>query len=193
MTARTHDVAAVTALGIVLLAQPIGQVTLATALVALVANQLGGIAPDIDQPTAPLWRNLPVGRVFGKVFGVLAGGHRFLSHSLIGVALFGLLAHWLLQAVQPIIPTVNTPLVWWAFMIGIVSHLAMDMLTREGVPLLLPIPVKFGLPPIKRLRVVTGSWRETLVILPLLVVGDAWLCVTHYDTIMAFLQHGLLR
>src|SRR5690349_5686809 len=113
MTARTHDVAAITALGLVVLVWPVASLTLSTALVALLANQVGGIVPDIDQPTAPLWRNLPVGRIFGKVFDLLIGGHRFISHSLLGVALFGFLSRLLLQFLQPIMPHVNTTLVWW--------------------------------------------------------------------------------
>lgn len=67
MTARTHDLAAITALGLLLIVYPIGDINLATALVALVANQIGGITPDIDQPTAPLWHNLPVGRFLARL------------------------------------------------------------------------------------------------------------------------------
>ena len=88
MTARTHDAAALVLLLLSTLAYPPAQMTAATALTALIANQLGGIAPDIDQPTAPLWRNLPVGRYVGKVFGALVGGHRFLCHSLLGIVAF---------------------------------------------------------------------------------------------------------
>ncbi len=89
MTARTHDLAAITLLGVVFLSQPGRPLRLSTAILALLANLIGGITPDIDQPTAPFWRNLPVGKYFGKVFGALNGGHRFLTHSLIGVALLG--------------------------------------------------------------------------------------------------------
>ena len=77
MTGRTHDLAAFTVLGFIALTYPLPNITLATGLVAVVANMIGGIAPDIDQPTAPFWRNLPVGRIFGKVFRLVIGGHRF--------------------------------------------------------------------------------------------------------------------
>ena len=189
MTARTHDVAAITALAIVLAIQPVQALSLSTLIAALVANQIGGIAPDIDQPTAPFWRNLPVGRIFGKVFDALIGGHRFLSHSLLGVALFGFLANVLLHFVQPIIPHVNVQTVWWAFMIGVLSHLIMDTCTKEGVPWLLPIPIKFGIPPIKALRITTGTWRETFVVLPILVIIDVWLVASHYHQIILFAHH----
>ena len=61
MTARTHDLAAFTALSIIFIAMPTQSFTLATVIVAILANLIGGITPDIDQPTAPFWRNLPVG------------------------------------------------------------------------------------------------------------------------------------
>jgi len=193
MTARTHDLAAITALGIVVLANPLPQVTLGTALVAILANQIGGIAPDLDQPTAPFWRNLPSGHVFGRIFGKLLGGHRFISHSIIGLALFGFVVHWLLLFLHPIMPHVNIGLVWWAFFIGMASHLVMDTLTKEGVPWLLPIPIKFGVPPIKRFRITTGKSGEMFVVFPLLLLVDIWLCAHNYDTIVNYLHQHLAR
>jgi len=192
MTARTHDVAAITALGLAVLVWPVGDITLSTALLAVLANQLGGIAPDIDQPTAPFWRNLPVGKLFGKTIDRLLGGHRFLSHSISGLVLFGLAAHWLLIFLQPIMPHVSISLVWRAFMIGMGSHLVMDTLTKEGVPWLLPIPFKFGLPPLKAFRVTTGKAVEKGIFV-LLVGLDIWLCSVHYNSLVTFLQQHLAR
>ncbi len=189
MTARTHDVAAATALAVLVLAYTPESLRLSTLLLALLANQLGGIAPDIDQPTAPLWRNLPEGHFVGKAFGKLLGGHRFISHSLLGLALFGWLSNVLLHFLHPIMPHVDVQLVWYAFLIGYVSHLFMDSLTKEGVPWLLPIPFKFGLPPVRKLRITTGKAMETLVLLPLLVVFDIWLCASHYDQFTTMLRH----
>jgi len=193
MTARTHDLAAITALALVAVMQPIPVLTLSTVLLALLANQIGGIAPDIDQPTAPLRRNLPIGHIFGKLFDLLSGGHRFLSHSLIGVVLFGLLAHLLLGALQPLMPHVDTQIVLLAFMIGVLSHLVMDTFTKEGVPWLLPIPVKFGIPPIKKFRVTTGHWAEHLLVIPLLLLCDVALIASRYDQLLAYIHHQLIR
>jgi len=189
MTARTHDVAAATALAVLVLAYTPEPLRLSTLLVALLANQLGGIAPDIDQPTAPLWRNLPEGHFVGKAFGKLLGGHRFISHSLLGFALFGWLANLLLHFLHPIMPHVDIQLVWYAFLIGYASHLVMDSFTKEGVPWLLPIPFKFGVPPLRRMRITTGKAMETLVLLPLLIAFDVWLCVSHYNEFASMLRH----
>jgi len=193
MTARTHDLAAITALGLIVWAHPPGNLTLGTALAAILANQIGGIAPDIDQPTAPFWRNLPVGKFFGRIFDRLLGGHRFLSHSLLGVAIFGFLASLLLHFLHPIMPHIDIRLVWDAFIIGMLSHLVMDSFTKEGVPWLLPIPFKFGLPPLRKFRITTGKRAESLVVFPLLLVVDIWLCSSNYDALTAYLKHHLLH
>jgi inner membrane protein len=188
MTARTHDLAAISAYGYIVLTQPVRTISLATALVALLANQLGGIAPDIDQPTAPLWRNLPLGKIFGKTFDKLIGGHRFLTHSLLGVAVFGFLVLGLLNFLHPIMPHVDVHIVWWAFMVGMASHLVLDTFTKEGVPWLLPIPIKFGLPPIKSLRVTTGKLVEKALFVLILLV-DIWYCSANYPHLLRIFHH----
>ncbi|MEO5950534.1 MAG: metal-dependent hydrolase [Candidatus Saccharimonadales bacterium] len=191
MKARTHDLAAITALtGVVLIMPTAPTVTLATAIVAVFANQLGGIAPDIDQPTAPFWRNLPIGGVIGRVIAKMLGGHRFITHSILGLILLGFLSHLLLTVIQPIIPHVQIEFVWWAFMIGAVSHLIMDTFTKEGVPWLLPIPVKFGILPVKRLRITTGKAVENFAVVPILFIIFASLCVVKYSDLLAIIhQH----
>ena len=192
MTGRTHDLAAITALGAVVVIGPLRTFTLATALVAVLANQIGGILPDIDQPTAPLWRNLPIGGFFGRIFDKLLGGHRFLTHSLLGAALFSFLARMLLTFMHPLMPRVDAGLVWWAFIIGMLSHLVMDSFTKEGVPWLLPIPIKFGFPPAKTMRLTTGKFAETLVIFPGLIALDAWFCASHYAYLVSFIHQHLV-
>lgn len=191
MTARTHDLAALTALGAIVLIEPIKTVSLGTAIIVVLANLIGGITPDIDQPTAPFWRNLPIGKYFGRIFDNLTGGHRFLTHSIIGLIIFGLLAHLLLVFLDPIMRSINIGYVWWAFMIGMVSHLVMDTLTKEGVPWLLPVPIKFGFPPLKKLRIKTGHLAETLVIFPLLLVINVSMYLDNYQKLLLILHHHI--
>jgi membrane-bound metal-dependent hydrolase YbcI (DUF457 family) len=90
-------------------------------------------------------------------------------------------------------PRVDTDLVWWAFMIGFLSHLVMDSFTKEGVPWLLPIPWKFGLPPIRRLRITTGKWVEHFVILPALILLATWLVAHNYPEISIFFDQYVRR
>lgn len=191
MKARTHDLAAITSLGALVLSQPNRTMSLGTALIAVLANQLGGIAPDIDQPTAPFWRNLPIGGVVGKVVDKMLGGHRFITHSILGLALFGFLLHLLLTFLQPVMANVDSGFIWLAFMVGMLSHLVMDTFTKEGVPWLLPIPIKFGFPPAKALRVTTGKAGETIVF-ALILLLDIWYCSAHYEHIKDFIHHRII-
>jgi membrane-bound metal-dependent hydrolase YbcI (DUF457 family) len=133
-----------------------------------------------------------VGKFFGKIFDKLLGGHRFLSHSILGLALFGYLAHWLLLFLHPIMPRVDIGLVWWSFMIGMGSHLVMDTLTKEGVPWLLPIPVKFGFPPLKEFRITTGKAVETWGVFPLLLIFNAFWYTKHYHQLLAILRRHIM-
>jgi inner membrane protein len=191
MKARTHDLAAITALGIVVITQPNLKMSLGTAIAAVLANQLGGIAPDIDQPIAPFWRNLPIGGFFGRVITKMLGGHRFITHSLLGLALFGFVIHWLLVFFHPIFPNIDISLVWWAFIIGMASHLVMDSITKEGVPWLLPIPIKFGFPPLRSMRLTTGKIGEGIVFVCLLLFIVAF-CGLNYSAILHFIHQQVV-
>ncbi len=58
--------------------------------------------------------------------------------------------------------------------LGCFVHLAGDMLTVRGCPLTWPLSERhFGLP--EPLSFATGTWRETWVVLPALVVALVWL------------------
>ena len=67
MTGRTHDLSAFTMLTLVVATQPLPAMRLATIFVALGANILGAITPDLDQPTAQFWRGLPTGSIIGRI------------------------------------------------------------------------------------------------------------------------------
>jgi inner membrane protein len=188
MTGRTHDLAAFTALSLVVISQPIPEMRLSTLVVAFTANFVGGLAPDLDQPTGNLWHRLPVGSYFGKLLSPLLGGHRFISHSIVGLALFGFGLHYLLNLASSVL-LVNMNIVWWAFLIGYFSHLIMDTLTTEGVPWLFPIPWKIGFPPFKFLRIKTGGLIEKFVVFPALLIFNGYLLYTHYNQILSFLHH----
>lgn len=180
MTGRTHDLAALTLLNIVVATTPIPSMSVATALTAVSACAIGGLAPDIDQPTAALWRRLPVGTFWGKLLSPLFGKHRFISHSIVGIALFGFLSQLILDLLNTFV-IVDMSVVWNAFMIGFVSHLLVDSLTREGVPWLFPLPFRFGIPPIRALRIKSGGVIEKLIIFPGLVLANGFIISANYQ------------
>ena len=58
--------------------------------------------------------------------------------------------------------------------LGCAAHILGDMLTVSGCPLAWPVTLRcFGLP--RPLSFVTGTWRETWTVLPLLLAALGWL------------------
>lgn len=178
MTARTHDLAAFTALNLVIVTFPVPQMTLATAIASFGMCFLGGLAPDLDNSTSKFWEKIPAGSILGKIVDPLFV-HRHISHSILGAIIFGLILKYILN---------GTPVVWFAFMIGLFSHLIMDTLTTEGVPWLFPIPYHIGFPPYKQYRVKTGHFVEKFVIFPLLLLANAYLFLTFYSLYYTFFK-----
>src|SRR5258708_3945234 len=125
MTGRTHYLAAFTAITYVVASGHLLHMSLSTVCVAFAANLIGGLTPDIDQPTAALWHKLPGGTIYSRLITPFLGGHRFISHSILGIVIFGALAHLILQLMSHSLLT-NMNIVWWSFMIGFISHLFMD-------------------------------------------------------------------
>lgn len=191
MTGRTHDVAAFTALNVIVISSMLSHVSFATVIGAVTANLIGGVTPDIDQSTGVLWHKIPGGTILGKLIAPFLGGHRHISHSLLGIFLFGFLSHYLLVVVGHTI-LIDMRVVWWAFMIGYVSHLVMDTFTKEGVPWLFPLPIKFGIPPISFLRIRTGGFLENFFVLPLLILLNLFLVYTNYVKYLTFI-HQYIR
>lgn len=190
MTGRTHDLAAFTAVSFIVATQPISHMSLATAFVAFSANMIGGLTPDIDQPTGALWHKMTLGTLFGKFISPLFGGHRFISHSILGIILFGVLSKLFLMFISGVL-LVDMNIVWWAFMIGVVSHLVTDTFTHDGVPWLFPIPIHIGIPPVQALRFHTGGIIEKGIVFPGLVLLNMWIFYAHHAQIIDFLKHNI--
>lgn len=191
MTGRTHDLAAFTALNFVLATTAHPHMALSTALVAFTANMIGGLTPDIDQPTADLWHKIPGGGLYSRLVTPLLGGHRYISHSLLGFVLFGLLTKYVLGLANHVL-LVDMTVVWWSFIIGYASHLVMDTFTREGVPWLFPVPFRFGFPPFAFLRLKTGGFIEKTLVFPGLILLNGYMIYLYYGHYLDFI-HNYIR
>lgn len=194
MTGRTHDLAAFTALVIAFVYAPvIPAMSLETVVVAMGANFVGGLFPDIDQPTSDFWDNFRLGPFVAKIVVPALGGHRHISHSFLGLVIIGLGSSFLLDWTLPyILLDINADIVWNAFMIGVVSHILMDMPTKAGVPLLWPFGFKFGIPPMKSLRIESGKFVEKWIVFPGLLLFTGYLLFEHQDKVLLFI-HRFVR
>jgi len=192
MTGRTHDLAGFTTLTAYVATQPLLTVSLGTAAVALAANQLGAITPDIDHHASPLWDRIPAGSLIGRLIRPLLGNHRMLSHSILGLVLFSFIAKYVLAYLKRFL-VVDMNIVGWSFVLGYLSHLVMDSLTKEGVPWLFPLPIRMGFPPLKSLRFTTDKLGEKLLVFPGLLVANGLLVYANYAKFIDFFSHHLLR
>ncbi|OGL52755.1 hypothetical protein A3K55_01335 [Candidatus Shapirobacteria bacterium RBG_13_44_7] len=180
MVSRTHSVGALALLVTAGEYLQLENLAIITVVVALVVNEIGALLPDIDQASNRLWDLLPGGEILGKVFGKLFLGHRSLSHSFLGVFLVYRGSEWLIPKLFNN-SFVDPAIIFGSLMVGYVSHLILDGLTEEGLPLLFPIKWKFGLPPIKKMRIKSGRWFENYVVFPLLLVYIGWRLVVLFS------------
>ncbi len=187
MLSRTHDLFAFESLVVAAIYFPLEQISLVTVLVVVVANIVGALLPDIDQASNRLWDLLPGGDFIGEVVKDLFLSHRTISHSALGVVLVYQLINWLI----PIIfnPNfVDSGYVVAAVMIGYGSHLILDSLTEEGLPLLFPLKVKFGIPPIRSWRIKTGKWFENWVVFPSIAITTIWFLSQNWKSLIGLVK-----
>ncbi|CAN5205405.1 hypothetical protein BH09PAT2_BH09PAT2_05810 [soil metagenome] len=188
MTGRSHDLAAFTALNIAfLIAQPLPHITLATTLVALGANMIGGLLPDIDNGTSDIWDKVRGGNILARFIRPLIGKHRMISHSILGMVIVGYLLNFVLSWLGSFL-IVDMNIVWWSIMVGYLSHLVADSITHEGVPWLFPIPIRFGFPPFECMRMKTGGFIEKFIAFPGMILINAYLVYTNYSLYLLFVR-----
>ena len=192
MTGRTHDLAAFTALTFVFVYTPLIHMSLATLVVSLATNFIGGLYPDLDNASSSLWKKIRGGSILGKLISPLMGGHRMISHSLLGVGITAFFLHKFLFAINHIL-IVDMNIVWQTFMIGYLSHLITDAITKEGIPLFFPLPINIGIPPLKALRIKTGGRIEKSIIYPGLMLLTGYLIFQHSNKVLEFLQSYLSK
>lgn len=119
-------------------------------LLIMAGGVVGSYLPDIDHPKSALGRRvLPLSLLIAKIFG-----HRGITHSLIAVVAMAGLLWWALQKTS-LDRSISIP-VLIGIVVGYLSHLLCDWLTRSGVPLLWPSKRRFASP----LRLRTGSFPE---------------------------------
>jgi inner membrane protein len=163
------------ALGLTPPAAPVGW---PSALAFFVGALIGGTAPDLDKQRG-FWAGLLARTAFG--------GHRHLSHSLVGMVLMAVLAALVFRALGLVFGLASS-LPFLGFVAGYASHLVLDSLTREGVPWLFPLPTYFGFPPLSSLRVRTGNLVEQFVVAPALLTLIGWIGYREGSALLSWLH-----
>lgn len=115
------------------------------------AAAFGALLPDIDHAGSTLGRKVPfAAKTIRGIFG-----HRTFTHSIAGIG--G--AAWLMSLL-PIHPAIFSGVI-----IGIISHIVLDAITKDGVKLFWPFPIKVGIPLVR-----TGGPLETFIGIALIIL-----------------------
>lgn len=187
MTARTHDLFAFASLVTVSAFFPPENINILTLIGAVLAADMGALIPDMDGGGNRLWQLLPAGEKAGKILRRIFYRHRTITHSALGAFLIFKFFSWLLpKFLNP--GFINPEIILFALMIGYLSHLLADSLTEEGLPLLFPLDLNFGIPPIKRLRIKTGKWFENFVVYPAIWLYLIWFIGTEKSALIMMLK-----
>lgn len=130
---------------------------------------LGALLPDADTPSSKAGLCLyPLAVWLERRFG-----HRTVTHSLVGVAIFALL-------IAPLLLLGGHAMLWWsALLCGYASHLLADAATKSGVPLLWPSRARFVCPGNDALRIKTGSKAEVTLLACLFLLGALLIPFVH--------------
>lgn len=187
MTAKTHDAFAFASLITIAAYYPPQSINLPTLVGAVIAADIGALIPDMDTAGNRLWDILPQGQILARGLRKIFYKHRTLTHSIIGVyAIYKLLEWGLPKFLNALY--IDPTIILWSVMIGIVSHIVSDSLTEEGVPLLFPLKLNFGIPPVKKIRIKTGRWFEHIVVYPTVWVYLAWFIHGHEQVLLGILR-----
>ncbi|MEA3494257.1 MAG: metal-dependent hydrolase [Candidatus Margulisiibacteriota bacterium] len=133
---------------------------------------LGAVMPDIDHPKS----------IIGKLFYFISApierryGHRTITHSLIGLAIFTVIFAVIIGLIS-FLPQISAwgwtdlPIRWIAaFSISYFSHLVLDMFNRRGSQMFWPDPGRDVIPRNQRFRIKSGSRTEIIVFIVLLAL-----------------------
>ncbi|MFJ7738360.1 metal-dependent hydrolase [Lysinibacillus sp. NPDC097287] len=139
MLGNTHIVGGITA------SLAFAQISNENPIVLVGAGVVGALLPDICHSGSKIGRTFPVSsRIVNKLFG-----HRSFTHSL----LFLFLVAILMDAIVPYRSLII------GILLGMASHLILDMGTKKGVKLFFPIKIAVRFP----ITIKTGSKAEKMI------------------------------
>lgn len=139
MTGKTHIIGGIAA------SLAFAQITNYEPVLLLGAGAVGAVIPDICHGGSKIGRTFPV---LSKIINTLFG-HRTFTHSLI----FLLMAAYLFHAILP------NEAISAGLLVGMASHLVLDMATKNGIKLLFPFKFTVRFPVTAK----TGGTAEYVV------------------------------
>ena len=139
----------------------------------ITATCMGSIIPDIDNEKSMVGSNIKIlSKLINKISGHRGFTHAPLLLAVFFIAMYYVMKHYQFEYYMPVL---------YGYTIGYTSHLLLDMLTKNGIPLLYPFLKKRT----HIFNIKSGGIAEFLILCGLLVIIIAslflFLCIKNND------------
>lgn len=134
-------------------------------------THLGALVSDIDMKGSYISKRFPiVYKVFGKRFR-----HRGFTHSLIFVGIIAFIGDTIIVSSND---NIVFTCIFSGLLAGIISHICLDLITKEGVELFYPLGINFSILPIKTSSKTEKNINKFLSLLVIFLLGYRFYLIT---------------
>lgn len=134
-------------------------------------THLGALVSDIDMKGSYISKRFPIiYKVFGKRFR-----HRGFTHSLIFVGIIAFIGDTIIVSSND---NIVFTCIFSGLLAGIISHICLDLITKEGVELFYPIEINFSILPIKTSSKTEKNINKFLSLLVIFLLGYRFYLIT---------------
>ena len=134
-------------------------------------THLGALVSDIDMKGSYISKRFPIiYKVFGKRFR-----HRGFTHSLIFVGIIAFIGDTIIVSSND---NIVFTCIFSGLLAGVLSHICLDLITKEGVELFYPIEINFSILPIKTSSKTEKNINKFLSLLVIFLLGYRFYLIT---------------
>lgn len=134
-------------------------------------THLGALVSDIDMKGSYISKRFPIiYKVFGKRFR-----HRGFTHSLIFVGIIAFIGDTIIVSSND---NIVFTCIFSGLLAGIISHICLDLITKEGVELFYPLGINFSILPIKTSSKTEKNINKFLSLLVIFLLGYRFYLIT---------------
>ena len=132
---------------------------------------LGSLLCDIDMKGSYISKRFPIiYKLFGKRFK-----HRGFTHSLLFIVVIAFLGDMVIVSSDN---NVVFTCIFSGILAGVISHIILDLITKEGVELFYPISINFSILPIKTSSKTEKNINKFLSLLVIFLIGYRFYLIT---------------
>lgn len=134
-------------------------------------THFGALISDIDMKGSYISKRFPIiHKLFGKRFR-----HRSFTHSLLFVGIIAFIGNTItISSNDNIVFTC----IFSGILAGVISHILLDIITKEGVELFYPVEINFSILPIKTSSKAEKNFNKFLSLVVVFLIGYRFYLIT---------------